>query len=83
MDDKLDKILDLLTQNQKLITNGQAQMHDDYYGNADRSIKGTKPMVEEHDDAINTSKTIVRTLLGVVGLVGIGNIVALIALLGG
>lgn len=57
-----------------------AEVKAEVYGDSTRSLKGLKPLVHEHDDAIKTARTTVRAVLGVVGVLGVGNLVALISL---
>ena len=60
-----------------------AEVMTDYYGSEERKIKGTKPQVDENTKDIATGKTVSKTLMAVVGVIGVGNIIAVLSLLGG
>lgn len=55
-------------------------IHTDYYGDDERSIRGTKPQVEQNTLDIDRAKTAGRVLYGAIGLIGVGNIVAWLTL---
>ena len=59
-----------------------AEIKADYYGDINRKIRGTKAMVISHETDINRARTTVRTLIGFLGAVGIGNIWAWVTVLG-
>lgn len=62
--------------------NGKLADHDDdLYGNTERSILGVKPRVEEHDLALVRARASFRTVLFILGVLGVGNIAALLTLL--
>ena len=61
------------TQNSAIVT-----IKGDYYGDEDRKIRGTKPMVESHEIAIDRGRTIIKTIAYALGVIGIGNIIAVL-----
>jgi len=74
-----DRELLLRTYYQVLETNGRVCSHEtELYGDAVHQVKGLKLQVATNTDYIKTQRTTIRTIAGLVGLVGFGNIVALV-----
>ena len=63
------------------INGSVAKIHTDYYGDDERSIKGTKPQVENNTMTIDRGTTVVKTLMWVVSAIGVANVVALMVVL--
>lgn len=72
------EILLLLLDGQRTQNGAIAALHGDYYGDPERKITGTKGKVEAHELAIDRGRTTIRTVLAVLGLLGVGNIVAVL-----
>ena len=53
-----------------------ADHNDDLYGNPDRQVRGIKPQVAAHELAIDRSRVRFQTILAILGMLGVGNIVA-------
>ena len=63
--------------------NGKLAQHDDdLYGNTARGIRGAKPLAEAHEIAIDRGRTTIRTVVWLLGVIGVGNIVAVLTFLG-
>ena len=76
-DAKLDEIIGLIkTQNGDV-----AGLMADYYGDSERSIKGTKPQVDENTLTIDRGRTSIKTLMWAGGLIGVGNIAAWVSVI--
>jgi len=58
-----------------------ARISADLYGDTAHAIMGVKPMVREHDQAIDRARTTMRTVLTIVGIIGVGNLITLATLL--
>ena len=77
-----DLLLELL--HGQRIQNGElARIKTDYYGNLDRDIKGTKPIVAEHDRDIAKAKTYVKAYGALLGIFGVGTVWAWVRIVGG
>lgn len=71
--------VEVLAQLRKI--NGTVANHnDDLYGVPTRQIRGIKPTVELHEQAIVKAQTSFRTVMALVGLFGTGNLVGLLVL---
>ncbi len=76
MEDR-DILLELLATNRE--QNGTvAKIMSDYYGDAERSVVGTKPQAEANTKAIAEARTVWKTIVGGVSLVGVGTVAALL-----
>ena len=74
---KLDQVIEHMDEQ-----NGKVRdLVADYYGDRKRSIKGSKQQTEENTSYIDRDRTVKRTLLAVVGVIGAGNLVALLSVL--
>ena len=61
--------------------NGTVRDHnEEIYGSVEKKEPGMKEAVRAHDIDIRASKTVLKTLMAVVSIIGVGNVVALLTL---
>ena len=57
--------------------NGTVADHNqEIYGSDEKKETGIKSTVKCHDHDLRTGKTIIKTILGIISLIGVGNLVA-------
>jgi hypothetical protein len=74
-----DILLEILA-GQRTQNGAIAKHHDDLYGAESRNLKGVRPLVDAHELFIDRLRTRLQTLMGLIVVIGVGNLVALLTL---